>query len=430
MTGAALTPAVAAIWLFGAFFFFLILRAPVAFALGLACLPVLFIEPRLSPMVVFNTTFKAYNSFILLAVPFFLLTANLMNVGGITDRLVTLSRTMVGNFPGALAQINVLLSVFFAGISGSSTADAASQGKIFIEAQVKEGYDLSFSIAITAVSAVLAVIIPPSIMMIVWGGVLSVSIGALYLAGVIPGLLIGLAQMATVHVYAKVRHYPTYRRATFKEFLTAAAVSVPALMTPFIIVGGILLGWFTATESAAAAVLYAVVLSVFFYREMDAKKLWHALLETGKLSAVALFCVGTASVFGWLLAYFQIPKALLENVTSWGLGIVGVGFFIAFVFLVVGCFLDAIPAIIIVGTTLQPLAESVTYASGVVCDHRYRRARVRSRDASVRPVPHDLLRDCQGTIALCSQRYDHHAGPDAAGARDADCLAEDSPVPA
>ena len=172
MTGAALTPAVAALWLFGTFFFFLILRVPVAFALGLACLPVLFIEPRLSPMVVFNTTFKAYNSFILLAVPFFLLTANLMNVGGITDRLVTLSRTMVGNFPGSLAQINVLLSVFFAGISGSSTADAASQGKIFIEAQVKEGYDLSFSIAITAVSAVLAVIIPPSILMIVWGGVL------------------------------------------------------------------------------------------------------------------------------------------------------------------------------------------------------------------------------------------------------------------
>src|SRR4030081_3160737 len=359
MTGAALTPTVAALWLFGAFFFFLILRVPVAFALGLACLPVLFIEPRLSPMVIFNTTFKAYNSFILLAVPFFLLTANLMNVGGITDRLVLLSRTMVGNFPGALAQINVLLSFFFAGISGSSTADAASQGKIFIEAQVKEGYDLSFSIAITAVSAVLAVIIPPSILMVVWGGVLQVSIGALYLAGILPGLLIAGAQMATVHVYAKVRHYPTYKRATFKEFVAAAAVAVPALVRPFIIVGGILLGWFTATESAAVAVIYAAVLSIFFYREMDMKQLYHALSETGKLAAVALFCVGTASAFGWLLAYYQIPRALLEHVTSWGMGITGVGFFIAFVFLVVGCFLDAIPAIIIVGTILQPLAASV-----------------------------------------------------------------------
>ena len=359
MTGAALTPSVAALWLFGSFFLLMVLRVPVAFALGLACLPVLLIEPRLSPMVVFNTTFKAYNSFILLAVPFFLLTANLMNVGGITDRLVRLSRAMVGNLPGALAQINVLLSVFFAGISGSSTADAASQGKIFIEAQVKEGYDLSFSIAITAVSAVLAVIIPPSILMIVWGGVLSVSIGALYLAGVVPGLLLAGAQMATVHVYARMRNYPTYPRATLKEFVVAGLVSIPALFTPFIVVGGILLGWFTATESAAAAVLYAAVLSMVFYREMDRHHLWTALLETGKLAAIALFCVGTASVFGWLLAYFQIPKALLENVTSWGLGLVGVGFFIAFVFLVVGCFLDAIPAIIIVGTTLQPLAASV-----------------------------------------------------------------------
>src|SRR6186997_1526487 len=217
-----LTPGIAAIWLFGTFFLLMVLRVPVAFALGLACLPVLFFEPRLSPMVIFNTTFKAYNSFILLAVPFFLLTANLMNVGGITDRLVTLSRTMVGNFPGALAQINVLLSVFFAGISGSSTADAASQGKIFIEAQVKEGYDLSFSVAITAVSAVLAVIIPPSILMVVWGGVISTSIGAMYLAGILPGILIALAQMVTVHVYAKIYHYPVYPRATIKEFFVSA----------------------------------------------------------------------------------------------------------------------------------------------------------------------------------------------------------------
>ena len=131
-------------------------------------------------------------------------------------------------------------------------------------------------------------------------------------------------------------------------------------MTPFIIVGGILLGWFTATESAAAAVhLCGGAVARASTARWARKQLWHALLETGKLSAIALFCVGTASVFGWLLAYFQIPKALLENVTSWGLGLIGVGFFIAFVFLVVGCFLDAIPAIIIVGTTLQPLAASV-----------------------------------------------------------------------
>src|SRR5262245_11893257 len=349
----------AALILFGVFFGLIAFRVPVAFALGLACLPMLVVEEHLSPMTLVQETFNAYNSFILLAVPFFLLTANLMNVGGITDRLVRLSRAMVGHFPGSLAQMNVLLSIFFAGISGSSTADAASQSKIFIEAQVKEGYGLSFSIAITAVSAVLAVIIPLSILMIVWGGVISTSIGAMYLAGILPGLLIAAAQMVTVHVYSKIYNYPVYPRATLREFLKSGWESIPALFTPFIIVGGILLGWFTATESAAIAVLYAAALSIVFYREMGWKQFYHSLLETGRLSAIALFCVGTASAFGWLLAYYQIPKALLANVTSWGMGITQVGFFIAFVFLVVGCFLDAIPAIIIVGTILQPLAASV-----------------------------------------------------------------------
>ncbi|RYJ03279.1 MAG: TRAP transporter large permease subunit, partial [Acetobacteraceae bacterium] len=152
MGGNVLGAGTAAQILFGIFFLLLVLRVPVAVSLGLACLPILLIEPRLSPMMLAQETFNAYNSFILLAVPFFLLTANLMNIGGITDRLMNFSRSLVGHFPGGLAQINVVLSFFFAGISGSSTADAASQSKIFIEAQRKEGYDDSFSVAITAVS--------------------------------------------------------------------------------------------------------------------------------------------------------------------------------------------------------------------------------------------------------------------------------------
>src|SRR5213592_2281739 len=249
MSGAVLSAGQAAAVLFGTFLTLIVLRIPVAFALGLACLPILAIEPRLSIMSLAQETFNAYNSFILLSVPFFLLTANLMSIGGITDRLVALSRAMVGHWPGSLAQINVVLSVFFAGISGSSTADAASQSKIFIDAQTKEGYDLSFSIAITAVSAVLAVIIPPSILMIVWG-----------------------ALMLTVHVYAVRRGYPTYPKDSWREMCCAIWRSLPALMTPFIIVGGILLGSFTATESACVAVLYSVALSAFFYRETGRKK--------------------------------------------------------------------------------------------------------------------------------------------------------------
>jgi tripartite ATP-independent transporter DctM subunit len=349
----------AALILFGIFFGCLALRVPVAFALALACLPILMIEPRLSAMTLVQETFNAYNSFILLAVPFFLLTANLMNVGGITDRLMRLSRTMVGHWPGGLAQINVVLSFFFAGISGSSTADAASQSKVFIEAQRKEGYDDSFSVAITAVSAVLAVIIPPSILMIVWGGILTVSIGALFLAGVIPGFLIAAVQMMTVHAYAKARGYPTYPRATWGALAASLLVSIPALTTPLIIIGGKIFGWFTATESAAIAVLYAGALSLLVYREMDLKGLHHALLDTGKFAGIALFCVGTASAFGWLLAYYQIPKAILSGVSAWDMGPTATGFFVAFAFLVVGCFLDAIPAIIIVGTILDPLTKAV-----------------------------------------------------------------------
>ena len=359
MTGAVLTPGQAAMILFGLFFLLMFLRVPIAFALGLACLPILIIEPRLDTMTLMQETFNAYNSFILLAVPFFLLTANLMNVGGTTDRLMLLSRTMVGHFPGSLAQINVVLSIFFAGISGSSTADAASQSKIFIEAQTKEGYDLSFSVAITAVSAVLAVIVPPSILMIVWGGILTVSIGALFLAGILPGLLIGLAQMATVHAYAKARGYPTYPRSTWREFFCASWVSIPALITPGIIVGGKIFGWFTATESACIAVLYAAFLSLLVYREMNMRGLYEALLDTGKLSGIALFCVGTASTFGWLLAYYKIPEAILTGVSAWGMGFVATGCFIALVFLVVGCFLDAIPAIIICAPILEPLSRAV-----------------------------------------------------------------------
>jgi tripartite ATP-independent transporter DctM subunit len=359
MGASVLDPGTASIIMFGAFFGLLALRVPVAFALGLACLPIFLIEDRLTPQNLVQETFNAYNSFILLAVPFFLLTANLMNVGGITNRLVRLSRDLVGHFPGGLAQVNVVLSIFFAGISGSSTADAASQSKIFIEAQRKEGYDDSFSVAITAVSAVMAVIIPPSILMIVWGGLLTVSIGGLFMAGIVPGLLIGLVQMATVHVYATLRNYPTYPRATLLEALKAMGVAIPALMTPVIIIGGKVFGWFTATESACIAVLYAAALTMLVYRELDLKGLHHALLETGRLTGVALFAVGTASAFGWLLAYYQIPKALLANVAAWGMGPMATGFFIAGVFLAVGCFLDAIPAIVIVGTVLEPLARSV-----------------------------------------------------------------------
>ncbi len=352
-------PLEVALILFGVFGALLVLRVPVAFALGLACIPVFFIDERLTPFLLLNEMLKSYNSFILLAVPFFLLAANLMNSAGITDKLIGLARTMVGHLPGGLGHVNVVVSMLFAGISGSSTADAAGVGGVLIPAMKKQGYDAPFTVALTACASVMGVIIPPSILMIVWGGVISVSIGGLFLAGVVPGVLIGLSLMATVLIYAKVRNYPLYARASLREFLRALGGSLLPLMTPVIIVGGIIGGLFTPTEASVVAVLYALLLGVFIYRALAFRQIPRVFYESARFAAISLFCIGTASAFGWLLAYFHVPQLFVDAVSQWGGGVTSVGLIVAGSFLVIGCFIDAIPAIIILGTILAPLAHSV-----------------------------------------------------------------------
>ncbi len=345
--------------LFGLFGILVILRVPVAFALGLAVVPVFFIEPRLTPILLLREMFKSYNAFVLLAVPFFLLAANLMNGAGITDRLINFARALVGHLPGGLGHVNVTVSMLFAGISGSSTADAAGIGSLLIPQMKKQGYHASFAVAITACSSVMGVIIPPSILMVVWGGLMSVSIGGLFLAGVVPGLLIAAAQMLTVYVYARRYGYPIYARSTLKELAAAFASSLLALMTPVIIVGGIVSGFFTPTEASVVAVLYSLVLGMFIYRTVTPAKLPKILYESARFAALSLFCIGTASAFGWALAYFKIPAALVGYIDGMGLGIVGTGILVAAAFLLIGMFIDAIPAIIILGTVLWPVVQHV-----------------------------------------------------------------------
>ncbi|MEZ5666569.1 MAG: TRAP transporter large permease [Alphaproteobacteria bacterium] len=344
--------------LFSVFGVLIVLRVPVAFALGLACVPVFFIEDRLTPVMLAREMFKSYNSFVLLAVPFFLLAANLMNSAGITERLINLSKAMVGHLPGGLGHINVVVSMLFAGISGSSTADAAGIGSLLIPAMQKQGYDTRFSVAVTACSSVMGVIIPPSILMVVWGGLMSVSVGGLFLAGVIPGVLIALSMMATVYVYARVYNYPVYSRASLRDFGQALARALLALATPAIIVGGIVLGWFTPTEASVIAVIYSLTLGLLIYRSIRPREVPKVLYDSGRFAAISLFCIGTASAFGWILAYFRIPQALVDVIVGWGLSGIGIGLAIAGAFLVIGMFIDAIPAIIILGTVLRPVAEA------------------------------------------------------------------------
>jgi tripartite ATP-independent transporter DctM subunit len=341
--------------LFGSFLLLVFLRVPVAFALGLATVPVIFLTPGVTFFALIDRTYISFNSFLLLSVPFFLLAANLMNENGITRKLIDLAKVSVGHLPGGLGHINVLVSMLFAGISGSSNADAAGIGKVLIPAMIEQGYDRNFTIAITACSAVMGVIIPPSILMLVWGGTMSISVGSLFLAGIVPGILLGLSMMVTVYIYAIKYKYPVYERSTFKEVVVATITSIPGLVTPIIIIGGIAFGIFTPTEASAIAVLYSLVVGIF-NKSMTWKKFVAVLNDTAKLTGITLFCVGTASTFSWLLAYHRVPQALVESVNAMQLGPVGIMMIISLIFLIVGMFIDAIPAIIIMGSILYPIA--------------------------------------------------------------------------
>jgi tripartite ATP-independent transporter DctM subunit len=343
--------------LFPIFGILVILRIPVAFALGLACVPVFMLDPRLTPFLLMNEMFKSYNAFVLLAVPFFLMAANIMNSAGITDRLVRLSQAMVGHLPGGLGHINVVVSMLFAGISGSSTADAAGIGSLLIPQMKKQGFSTSFTVSVTACSSVMGVIIPPSILMVVWGGLMTVSIGGLFLAGVIPGMLVAASQMITVYIYAKIYNYPIYSRSTIKAAALAIVQAILPLMTPMIIVGGIVVGLFTPTEASAIAVFYSLILGLVIYHSIKIKDVPKVLYESARFAAISLFCVGTASAFGWLLAYYKVPLALVAFLKQFGVGPVSTGLIVAGAFLFIGMFIDAIPAIIILGTVLWPVAE-------------------------------------------------------------------------
>jgi tripartite ATP-independent transporter DctM subunit len=343
--------------LFPVFGVLVILRIPVAFALGLACVPVFMLDPRLTPFLVMNEMFKSYNAFVLLAVPFFLMAANIMNSAGITDRLVRLAQALVGHLPGGLGHINVVVSMLFAGISGSSTADAAGIGSLLIPQMKKQGFSTSFTVSVTACSSVMGVIIPPSILMVVWGGLMTVSIGGLFLAGVIPGILVAASQMLTVYIYAKIYNYPIYSRSTFKAATLAIAQAILPLMTPLIIVGGIVVGLFTPTEASAIAVFYSLILGLVIYHSIKIKDVPKVLYESARFAAISLFCVGTASAFGWLLAYYKVPLAVVAFLKQFGVGPISTGLIVAGAFLFIGMFIDAIPAIIILGTVLWPVAE-------------------------------------------------------------------------
>jgi len=337
----------------------LIFRVPVSFALAFSVIPILFLEPRITPVILLQRMMSAYGSFILLSVPFFILSANIMNESGITKRLIRFSKSIVGALPGGLAHVNVLVSMLFAGISGSSTADAAGIGSVLIPAMVKEKYDKQFTVAVTACSSVMGVIIPPSITMVIWAGVMNTSVAGLFLSGFIPGVMIAVFQMIIVLFFAWKRKYPVESKLDFKEIKVSMKESVLALFSPIIVIGGIVGGIATPTEASLAVVIYSLTLGLFIYRSMFPKDVPPLFLKTVKLASISLFAVGAASIYGWVLAFFNIPKYLVDSIGLITSSPTIMLFIIAGIFLAVGTFMAQIPAIVILGPLLKPLAENV-----------------------------------------------------------------------
>lgn len=334
---------------------FLIMGVPIAFVLGLTPLVALLYQGETPLVLLAQRIFTGMDNPVLMAIPFFILAGNIMSAGGLTQRLVSFSKVLMGPVRGGLAHVNVVISMIFAGITGAAVADTSAIGSILIPAMERDGYDVEFSSAVTATSSTIGPIIPPSIPFIIYGVLGEVSIASLFLAGIIPGVLLGLFQMGVVAYYARKRSYPKGSLPGFREALRAIFDAALVLMMPIIILGGILTGVFTPTESACIAVFYAFAISFFVYRDIRLRDLPKIIINTGATSALVMLVIGTASIFSWLLASEEIPQyigAAILKVTDNRIFIL---LFVNMLLLIVGTFMETTASLIILTPVLLPL---------------------------------------------------------------------------
>jgi tripartite ATP-independent transporter DctM subunit len=332
----------------------IVIGVPIAMALILTSFGLILLDPRLTAWVMFQRMYNGMDSFVLLAVPLFLLAGNLMNAARITDRLITMCMLLVGHFKGALAHVNVMVSMLFAGVSGSSTADSAGVGTVLIPAMKREGYPAHFAVAVTAASSVMGIIIPPSINMIVWGALTNTSIAGLFLGGILPGLMIGVAQLALNIVYVRRYKVPVRKRASFRELLHSGKDGLMAAGIPVVIIGGITLGIVTPTEAAMIAVLYALALGFLVYRELSFRDVLDSSTATVRLCSLSLFSLVGAAIFGYLISFYQIPPKLMAGVNITDPLVLLL--IMTAVMLLIGTFMDSLPAMAIMAPIFQPLA--------------------------------------------------------------------------
>ncbi len=346
--------------LFFSFSLLLVMGVPVAFCLGLSSLATV-LYMGIPPVVVFQQMSTGMNAFAMLAIPFFIYSGDLMIRGGIADRLIQFAASLVGHLRGGLGQVNVVTCTLFGGISGSAVADASAVGGIMIPQMVKRGYAADYAVNVTANAAIIALLIPPSHNMIIYslaaGG--TISIADLFTAGVIPGLMLCVSLMIAAWLVAVKRGYPAGVFPGFLAVLRFFVAAMPGILLIGIIFGGVRSGVFTATESSCIAVIYALLITVFVYRQLNLKGFIDATLGAVRTTAMVLLVIGAASSFGWLMAFLQVPKATVDMMNALSDNPFIILLLINVILLVLGTFMDMAPMIIICTPIFLPLIKAI-----------------------------------------------------------------------
>ncbi len=341
------------------FFATLVLGIPVAFTMGIAGIAAIFIDGSLNPLVATQRMFAGIDSFPLMAVPFFILASELMTACGLTNALLRFANALVGHVRGGLGHVNILVSMLFAGISGSALADAAGPSAIVMRMMRKAGYEANYAGALSAATATIGPIIPPSILAVIFAiSTTGVTVAGLFLAGILPGILLGASLAVANHIVSTRYGYRGRdQRASFEELRSTTLAAMPAIVMPAIILGGILFGVFTPTEAGAVASAYALALG-FIMRAFTARSLFDAFARAAVITSSVFLIVAMASIFAWLLTYLQIPQTLAQAISSFTDSRLAILFILAAFALVCGFFIDTLPALIILTPVLGPIAFS------------------------------------------------------------------------
>jgi tripartite ATP-independent transporter DctM subunit len=337
----------------------LFIGVPIAYAMGLASVLMLKLSGVSSSIVIAQKAINGLDSFVVLAIPFFMMAASVMSQTGVGNRIFRFAGSLVRHLPGGMGHVNVLTSMILAGMSGSSVSDVSGIGKMEIEAMEDAGYDRDFSAAVTAASSTIAPIIPPSTSMVLYGSITGVSIGRLLIGGLFPGIMMGLVMMILVYIISVRRKYPIMQRVSMKELLSSFVESIPPLLMPVILLGGIIGGFFTPTEGACVATVYAIFLGMVFYRNLNFKQLFKVFENTSSLCSATLMVMACSSIFGLVLTKNQIPQKLSMFFISLSNNPKVIMFYINVLLIILGCFMEGNSIYIILGPILGQLAVTL-----------------------------------------------------------------------